>query len=61
LQRVIPKEHLPVDLTAKFLATAAVKWIVLGGGTLGGGTLGGGTLGGGTLGGGTLGGLAGEL
>ena len=41
IQQVIPKDHLPEALTARILATAAAKWIILGGATVGGGTLGG--------------------
>jgi hypothetical protein len=40
LEQVIPKEHLPPAVTKKLIATAAVKWIVLGGAGVGGGTLG---------------------
>ena len=59
LQQVIPKEHLPPSVTKKLIATAAVKWIVLGGASVGGGTLGAvaGTSIGGPL-GGTVGGKA---
>ena len=61
IEKVIPEDHIPPSITKKIIATAAAKWIVLGGANVAGGTLGGvaGTAIGGPF-GGVLGGAAGK-
>lgn len=41
LERVIPKEHLPDEITSELWARGVIKWVVVGGAGIGGGTLGG--------------------
>ncbi len=41
LEQVIPKEHIPPQVTPKLVGLGAVKWLAVGGVSVGGGSLGG--------------------